>query len=577
MMVKQRRWLLAAVFAAVSACGASINHGDGGGGAGGGAGGSGDGGGGEDGPPVTMSCPHATDPPLASGTCAVTPGSGGTLITGTLLLPGTVMKGGQVYVDGTGTIACVGCDCTAMAGSATAVDCPTGVVSPGLINTHDHITYTQNAPGNDTGERYDHRNQWRNGDDGHTKITTAGGATQAQVQWGELRFLMGGATSTVGSGGQKGLLRNLDQSANEEGLGDSAVYFDTFPMGSTTPSSMACSSYTFADTATSIANDKSFEPHISEGIDAVARNEFVCASTSAGGGQDLVQPQSAFIHSVGLEPADYAAMAKDGTKMIWSPRSNIRLYGDTAPITVAARAGVTIALGTDWTPSGSMNLLRELACADAFNQTYLDGFFRDEDLWLMVTRNAALATASDAKLGLLATGHLGDIAIFDGRTNADYRAVIAAQPADVVLVMRAGKPLYGDAAVVSGLGAAGCDAVTVCSAMKSVCLQSEINTTYTALQSSGGSTYAAFFCGTPTNEPTCTPKRPTSVSGSTVYTGAPSASDGDGDGIPDASDNCPKVFNPVRPVDGGKQADADGDGVGDACDPCPLAANSGSC
>jgi RHS repeat-associated protein len=40
--------------------------------------------------------------------------------------------------------------------------------------------------------------------------------------------------------------------------------------------------------------------------------------------------------------------------------------------------------------------------------------------------------------------------------------------------------------------------------------------------------------------------------------------DGDGDGVPDAADNCPAVAN-------SDQADADGDGLGDACDPAaPL-------
>jgi hypothetical protein len=38
--------------------------------------------------------------------------------------------------------------------------------------------------------------------------------------------------------------------------------------------------------------------------------------------------------------------------------------------------------------------------------------------------------------------------------------------------------------------------------------------------------------------------------------------DADGDGIPDAEDNCPTVWNP-------SQEDEDGDEVGDACDSCP--------
>ena len=520
---------------------------------------------------VTM-CPHASDPPLASGSCSVTAGGGGMLVTGTILAPGKVLRGGQVAIDATGKIVCVACDCSAMAAGATAVACPTGVVSPGLINTHDHITYTQNAPSPDSGERYEQRNDWRKGLRGHTMITVPGGASVAQVHWGELRFVMGGATSTVGSGGATGLVRNLDQAANEEGLAHAAVHFDTFPLGDSSGTQLASGcGYSFADTTSSIAGDSAFEPHIAEGVDAVARNEFLCSSSAANGGQTLTQKQSAFIHAAGLEADDYHVMSGAMTKLIWSPRSNLRLYGNTAQVTVAARLGVTIALGTDWTASGSMNLLRELACADSYNQTYLNHFFSDEDLWRMVTSNAAAVTATSDAIGSLAPGLWADIAIFDGQKRADHRAVIAAEPQDVVLVMRAGKPLYGDASIIGGLSVAGCDAVSVCGGDKSVCL-SEIGTTYPALQTAA-KTFEAFFCGTPTNEPTCVPSRPMSVGGSTVYTGATGAGDSDGDGIPDAMDNCPSVFNPIRPVDNGMQPDADGDGKGDACDPCPLDAS----
>jgi hypothetical protein len=42
-----------------------------------------------------------------------------------------------------------------------------------------------------------------------------------------------------------------------------------------------------------------------------------------------------------------------GMGLIWSPFSNLLLYGETANIASAKSAKVTIALGSDWTPTGS--------------------------------------------------------------------------------------------------------------------------------------------------------------------------------------------------------------------------------
>ena len=525
-------------------------------------------------------CPNVI-PPVASGTCEVKAGDASKLLLGTVLVPGTIYRNGQVLVDAAGQITCVGCACDAQAAGATTISCPTGVISPALINTHDHITFTQNDPYTDTGERYEQRHDWRTGKNGHTKIPSAGSATNDEISWGELRFLMGGATSTVGSGSMTGLLRNLDKAAAEEGLAQKPVDFQTFPLGDSngTQLAMGCG-YPKIITSASIATEDAFFPHVAEGIDAFAENEFLCMSSSANGGQDLVQPQSAFIHAVGLKAADYAAMAQKGTALIWSPRSNITLYGDTAVVTEASRLGALIALGTDWMPSGSMNMLRELQCADSLNKKSYNNFFSDEQLWAMVTANAAAATATDDVIGTLVKGKIADIAIFDGKTHKDHRAVIDAAPQDVVLVMRAGKVLYGDKAIVTAVPASGtCDLIDVCGSEKQVCLQSEINKNLAALKASVGAIYPAFFCGAPMNEPSCTPQRAQMwvKNGSNAYTGVASVGDADGDGIPDATDNCPSVFNPIRPLDAGKQADFDADGVGDSCDVCPLNANTTTC
>ena len=48
---------------------------------------------------------------------------------------------------------------------------------------------------------------------------------------------------------------------------------------------------------------------------------------------------------------------------------------------------------------------------------------------------------------------------------------------------------------------------------------------------------------------------------------APAIADQDGDGIADASDNCPEISNSF-------QDDGDGDGIGDLCDNCPSLANT---
>ena len=540
--------------------------------------------------------------------CTVTAGTAFKLITGDVLTDTQILTGGQVLIDAAGLITCVAADCSTAAGAtgATTLSCPGQVVSPGLINAHDHLTY-QNPPyvpaATLVNERFEHRHNWRKGQAGHTGVQTLALGVPEPTngdRFAEVRQVMAGTTSIVTHGSWStqlnGLLRNLDTSVAQGQLGSitgaNGVVSQTFPCGDSGGTLIASPSTCPAaiDDGTKVPTDSAYFGHVAEGINAAARNEFLCLAART---NSVVGPKSAFVHGIALTPEDLSLMATAGTSLVWSPRSNVSLYGDTALIPVARRSNVNLALGTDWLISGSMNLLRELRCADELNSGYFANALSDQDMWRMVTANGADALQASAKLGRLRVGLIADIAIFAPKAGKSaYRAVIEAQPQDVLMTMRGGSVLYGEAGLVAALDAANeCEAIDVCGAPRKFCLVPDTKTfpavvggmTLAALNTA--SQYPLFFCGTTPvlHEPSCVPERAAmwgagktnSVNSSSIYTSA--STDMDHDGIANGTDNCPGVFNPIRPMNNGVQADFDNDGLGDVCDPCPLNANTTTC
>ena len=405
------------------------------------------------------------------------------------------------------------------------------------------------------------------------------GRREDEKTFGELRFVLSGATAIFGSGDLGGLLRDLDDTGSgENGLNQPGAKFDTFPLGDSdcTTATEGCTAYSMPSPAA--ASYDCHAPHVAEGIGGTARNELLCLSGQGEGSAQVLDGRSAIIHGIGVNAQDVALMAQTGIKLIWSPRSNVSLYGDTAPVPLYDRMGVTIGMGTDWLPSGSMNMLRELACADSLNQEHFGGYFSDHKLWKMVTVGSARALAFDDVTGVLLAGHAGDIAIYANAGHQHYRSVLSASVTDVALVLRGGKVLSGNAEVVAALES-GCDTLDVCGVSKRVCVSRDTGKTLAELQTAVGAQYPLFSCDTPQNEPSCFPARTMagdSVSGSGLYSGISDPDDPDGDGIT-TDDDCPTVFNPIRPVDDGIQSDVDADGVGDVCDPCPLDPDTTDC
>ncbi len=518
-------------------------------------------------------CERTLTPP-AAGDCEIQAGTGSaTIIRGNVIGRTEGFEHGEIVFDNE-RIQCVGCDCSASAGyaEATVIECANAAISSALINPHDHIRFTEGAPIDTGGSRYDHRHAWRGSLSTPTNPHGVSG-TSGGMRWGELRMLFSGTVSMIGTGGADGLVRNLDRLDNEDrsqGLVESE--YTTFSLGDSNETFHSDCQWDFRYDAGEVASFDAFVPHVAEGIDDYAAEEFRCQSRTQAGARDLVEGNSAFIHAIGLQAEDYLRMAFDNASIVWSPRSNISLYGHTAQVTTFKRFGGTIALGTDWTYSGSANTLRELACADQYNQNNLASFFTDKQLHDMATINAAIATGNQAVIGSLEVGKLADVAIYAaGEAGQFHRTVIEANNLDVLLATKAGAPLYGQRNLVEAFGSL-CDAVTVCGDERSVCTTQEFGTTFAEIralvQEPGDAAYDAIFCDErPAGEPTCTPTRPGE------FTGAPSDGDRDGDGFLDGSDNCVDVFNPIRPIDDGAQPDADGDGIGDPCDSDPLIAD----
>jgi 5-methylthioadenosine/S-adenosylhomocysteine deaminase len=361
-----------------------------------------------------------------------------------------VLQRGRVYVDSSRIVAVSPADAPPPPEMEDATVLRTGgSVYPGLIELHNHLSYNA-LPLWQLTERFGNRGVWGGRADYRQLVSRPAavlggtdGLVQSVVRYVEAKCLVSGVTTTQGislasNAGirrfYRGLVRNVEQTSEPD-----------LPEAST-----RIADVTAGDVASFLEKLKRESSllllHLSEGVDDTANRHFQALHVSPD--EWAITRALGGIHCCGLRDDDYATLASHEGSMVWSPFSNLLLYGGTADIARARREGVLMALGPDWSPTGSKNLLAEIKVARIASEE-AGGVFSDREIVAMATINPARMLKWDAAVGSIETGKRADLLVVDGQTGDAYDRLIAARETSVTLVVIDGVPRYGSPRLMS--------------------------------------------------------------------------------------------------------------------------------
>jgi 5-methylthioadenosine/S-adenosylhomocysteine deaminase len=365
----------------------------------------------------------------------------------------TVIPDGRIYIDA-GRIVAVGpANAPSPSGMENVPLVRTGgTIYPGLIELHNHLSYNA-LPLWALTERFENRGVWGGRDEYRQLVSrpaavlgTTDGLVQSVVRYVEAKCLVSGVTTTQGvslssnSGIRRfyrGVVRNVEQTDDPE-----------LPEASTRIADVdAGDAVKFLEKLQ--REDSLLLLHLSEGVDDTAHRHFEKLQISAN--EWAITRTLGGIHCCGLRDDDYATLAAREGSMVWSPFSNFLLYGGTSDIARAKAEGVHIALGPDWSPTGSKNLLAELKVARIVSEE-AGSVFSDRELVAMATINAARMLKWETALGSIEPGKRADLLVLHGQTGDAYDRLIDARETSVTLVVINGVSRYGSSRLMAKFG-----------------------------------------------------------------------------------------------------------------------------
>jgi cytosine/adenosine deaminase-related metal-dependent hydrolase len=367
-----------------------------------------------------------------------------------------VLDPGRVYVRGTRIEAAQSTGAPPPEGFRGAPLVRTGgTIYPGLIELHSHLPYNV-LPLWQVPRRYSNRGQWGGSNPAYRAqisgpmgvLGRVKGYIEAVVRYVEAKCLLGGVTTSQGvalysNAGirryYQGLVRNVEHPES-----------DGLPAADTRVADVEAQyAASFLDR---LRRSSCVLLHLSEGVDDAARAHFQALRIDER--TWAITGSLAGIHCAGLRGRDFASLRSRGGTMVWSPLSNLLLYGETADIARATQEGVLVGLGSDWSPSGSKNLLGEMKVAHLVAKERGAGLGA-RDIVAMATINGARILKWDRSLGSVEPGKLADLVVVNGQGGDPYEHLLGARETSITLVVIDGHPRYGQPRMMERLAKGG--------------------------------------------------------------------------------------------------------------------------
>ena len=317
-----------------------------------------------------------------------------------------------------------------------------GTIYPGLIELHNHLSYNV-LPFWEVPTRFMNRGDWRSLSSYKQSVSrlmallaTVDGSAAAIARYVESKCLLSGVTTSQGIRfiSNQGIVRDYPGLVrNAESPDDPNLPKARTRVSDVTPADVQ---HVFED-----QNEcECYLLHLCEGVDADTHKYFDVFHLQ--NGEWAITKSLSGIHSICLTKEDFNLLKTRDASVIWSPLSNHLLYGDTMDIAAAKSSQVTIGIGSDWSPSGSKNLLCELKVARLVSQNR-NNVFTDAELVSMATRNAARILGWQDRLGSIEKGKLADLLVLHGRQGDPYAKLLTSRETTIILVVIGGVPRCG--------------------------------------------------------------------------------------------------------------------------------------